>query len=119
VLLIGWFIFGILFARMGRFLTDYDGPWGIKLAVVLGLWAVLGLLIWLSRRFYKADELEHYINREALTFAFYTAMAGLAVLYQLQAAGFVPEFAWTTRGVLSSLGLLMCAGILWSKRRFA
>jgi hypothetical protein len=81
------FFFGILFARMVRFLAAYDGPWGIKLAVVLAPWAVGGVLILLSRRFYQGDELDHFINRQALAFAVYGALFSLAVLYQVSAAG--------------------------------
>jgi hypothetical protein len=113
-----WFIFGFLFARSGRFLTDYEGPGEIKLGVVLALGAAAGLMVWLTRRFYREDELEILINRQALSFAVNAALLGLSALYLLEAAGFVPRIDWSTRGALGGLGLLVCAGILWSKRRY-
>jgi uncharacterized membrane protein len=113
-----WFIFGLLFAKAVEFLPGYSGPREIKLVVVLALTAGLGLLVLLTKRFYREDELEIFINRQALAFAVYAALLGLSGLHLLQAAGFVPKFDWSTRGVLGGLGLLVCAGILWSKRRY-
>ncbi len=112
------FLFGLLYSRMDDFLAAYQGPWGARLALVLAPWALVGVVAVLSRRFYQADELEVLINRQALAFAFYAAVFGLAVLDQLQAARFVPEFVWTTQGLLAGLVLLMGTGILWSKRRY-
>lgn len=112
------FLCGILVARTVGFLTEYQGHWGIRLALVLAPWALVGVLAVFSRRLYQEDELEALINRQALAFAFYAALFGLIVLQQLQAAGFVPEFVWTTNRLILGLVLLMAAGILWSKRRY-
>jgi hypothetical protein len=112
------FLGGILVTRTGDFLANYQGPWGIRLALVLAPWALVGVLAYFSRRLYQADELEVLINRQALAFAFYAALIGLIVLQQLQAAGFVPVFAWSTKGLIAGLVMLMAAGILWSKRRY-
>jgi hypothetical protein len=110
---------GILFSGTGDFLASYHGPWGMRLALVLAPWALIGVLAVFSRRLCQADELEVLINRQALAFAFYFALVGLMMLHHLQAAGFVPEFAWTAKGLSKGLVLLMVAGILWSKRRYA
>jgi hypothetical protein len=118
ILGIGAFLCGLLFSQMGYFLADYHGPWGIRLVLVLVPWAVLGVGALLSRRFYRGDELENLINRQALVFAFYAALVGLMVLQQLQTAGFVQEFVWSTRRLIFGLVLLMVTGILWSKRRY-
>jgi hypothetical protein len=86
------FLCGLLYSRVDDFLAAYQGPWGARLALVLAPWAMVGVVAVLSRRFYQADELELLINRQALAFAFYAALVGLAVLDQLQTARFVPEF---------------------------
>jgi len=112
------FFCGILVSMTGKYLGDYHGPWVIRLALVLAPWVLVGLLALSSRRFYQADELEILINRQALAFAFYAALIGLIVLHQLQAAGFVPVFVWSTKGLIAGLVLLMVAGTLWSKRRY-
>ncbi|MDI1249345.1 MAG: hypothetical protein PSV13_10825 [Lacunisphaera sp.] len=112
------FLCGILVTSTGRFLADYHGPWGIRLGLVLAPWALVGLLAVFSRRLYQADELEALINRQALAFAFYAALFGLVVVHQLQSAGFVAVFAWTTPQLIMGMVLLMAAGILWSKRRY-
>jgi hypothetical protein len=112
-------IFGIVWSKVAKFLAAYDGPWEIRLALVLVPLALVGVMAVFSRRFYQADELEILINRQALGFAFYAALSGLAVLHLLQSGGFVPVFVWTTKQLIFGLVLLMTAGILWSKRRYS
>lgn len=109
---------GILFNRTEHFLADYHGHWGVRLALVLVPWMLVGVLFRISRRFYREDELEILINRQALAIAFYAAIFGFMVLSQLQQAGFVPRFEWTTGQVFMVLVLLMAGGILWSQRRY-
>jgi hypothetical protein len=118
VLIFLGFCFGLLFASLRRFLPDYQGPWGAKLALVLAPWIMVGILIPLTTRFYREDELEVLINRKALVFAFYTAFFGLMVLELFQAGGFVPRFAWTNERLILGLAILMGAGMIWSKRRY-
>jgi hypothetical protein len=110
---------GIVWSRAASFLAVYDGPWEIRLALVLVPLVLVGVLAVFSRRFYQGDELEILINRQALGFAFYAALSGLAVLHLLQSGGFVPVFVWTTKQLIFGLVLLMTAGILWSKRRYS
>jgi len=112
------FVSGTVIHFTGKFLTNYDGPLAIRIALVLGPWALVGVLAVFCRGLYQADELEVLINREALAFAFYGALIGLFVLNQLQSAGFVADFAWTTKRLIGSLVLLMVAGTFWSKRRY-
>lgn len=110
--------FGLLFAFIRRFLTGYEGPWGVKLALVLAPWSLVGIMVLYTKRFYQEDELELLINRQALVFAFYTALFGLIALELGQAGGFVPRFEWTNERLIVGLALLMAAGMAWSKRRF-
>ena len=117
---------GIVFLFVGsqgfkwqkNFLLEYHGPWGMRLGVLLLPWLLVLLYLRVHRRIWRPDELEVIISREALAFAFYGMLLGVAVIGQLQLAGFIPVFAWTNiRLVLIMAGLLL-VGMGWSKLRY-
>jgi hypothetical protein len=112
------FLFGLLFVALKRFLPGYEGPWSARLGLALAPWLLVGGLVCFGRRLYREDELEMLINRRALVFAFYAGFFGLVALELLQAAGFVPRFAWTNERLLVAMSALMFTGMAWSGRRY-
>ena len=110
---IGWWM-----SWTPRLLMRLEGPWWTRLGVMLLPWLGLGLWWRFRHRFWRPDEMELLINREALSIAFYVMLFGLLALNQLQAAGWVPVFLWTNDRLFLALAILMSAGLLWTKRRF-
>lgn len=118
--LLGFFSFmlGIWMVRAPKYLVGFEGPAWLKVGVLLLPWLVLGIAVSQKHRLWLEDELEILINRRALVFAFYVAFFGCIALEHLQAVGFVPAFAWTNKGLMTTLALLLLAGLGLSKLRY-
>jgi hypothetical protein len=109
---------GLAFGWAESFLAGQDRPTAMRLGALLLPWLVYGLFVRSYRRMWRPDELEALITRQALSFAFYGMGFGAVAISQLQAAGFLVGFAWTTeRLLLGMLGLLV-VGQGWSKFRY-
>ncbi len=111
-------VFGVAIKLVTDFLTDYRGPGWLKFGLILLPWLVLAATWRFVKKIFAEDELERIINRDALAFACYGLVAGIIVLEQFQAAGFMPRFKWENGHILLAMMLLMAGGIFWSGRRF-
>ena len=99
-------------------LMDHHGPRWMRLGALALLWLVFGLYVWICRRVWRPDELQELISRRSLALAFYGMMFGILVIEQLQAAGLVPVFAWTSQRLIFAMAGFLAAGTLWAKFRY-
>jgi hypothetical protein len=101
-----------------KFLQNNDSSWAMRVGAMIAPWLVMVLFLLYSKRTWRPDELETVINYRALGFAFYGTLFGVFAIDQLQAAGLLPEFAWSKESLLMLMALLLAIGTIWSKSRF-
>lgn len=112
------FCAGLLLTQVHKFNARYDHSAAFELSLILAGWLLTGLSFFYAQRHHRQDELEIFINRQALAFAFYVMLFGLLALEGLQSAGFVPRFAWQNSHLILVLAVLMLTGYGFSKLRF-
>lgn len=118
VTLVGLAAIAQTIAWMRGFLHDYEGPWWMRLLVLLLPWLVSGLYLLVYRRVWRPDELEAIIAHRTLAFAFNGMVFGIVAIDQLQMARLIPVFEWTNMRLLMTMIGLLVAGIVWTKRCF-
>lgn len=101
-------------------LRNYSGPWEVKLALLLAIWAWAVGWVWYGGRYRRRreDEMEVLMNRRALAFAFYAALAVVMILHHLQWSGLVPVLNLRTEHIFPGLMGLMAIGLIISKIRY-